>query len=543
LRFSSPAQADGDSVRRQTALRDAWLRRNPHITLDTSLVDKGVSGFTGANRKNRKHALAAFLELVRRGRVAPGAHLIVENLDRLSREHPLEVMGLVGELVRAGIRVVQLEPEAVFTAGMDEGALCLLLLGSVRGHGESKRKSSLCGAAWKDKKQQARAGRTPYGKMCPAWLELDGDRYRVKEDAAAAVRQIFQWCAGGLGLFAILERLNTTGVRPIGRKGQWERSYVRKLLTSVAVRGIYQPHNGSRWPNRQPDGEPIDSFYPRIIDDKLWYAAQAAIVGRARRPGRPVAALANPFSGLLVSATDGGRLHVCGCRGHKYLVSANAIQKAPGAVWETFPLKPFITAVLSQLRELRADSLFADPGGAKVAELTGRLANVDKRLSAALARFDADPESPTWSDRVTQYDLEKRALVKELDAARREAANPLSASWAEAVELMAAEEPERLRAALMAAVEGVWVLIVPRGRTRLAAARVQFRGGDTHRDYLIYHRGAVGGAAGTRAAQTEVRSFAAVHAPDTLDLRRPRDAAKLAKVLESIDPAEWAGGG
>jgi hypothetical protein len=31
LRFSSDAQADGDSVRRQTALRDAWLEPVMHL--------------------------------------------------------------------------------------------------------------------------------------------------------------------------------------------------------------------------------------------------------------------------------------------------------------------------------------------------------------------------------------------------------------------------------------------------------------------------------------------------------------------------------
>src|SRR5262245_21049624 len=66
LRFSSRGQAEGGSVRRQTDLRDAWLKRHPNVHLDRSLVDKGVSGYTGAHRKNGKHALAAFVDLVER---------------------------------------------------------------------------------------------------------------------------------------------------------------------------------------------------------------------------------------------------------------------------------------------------------------------------------------------------------------------------------------------------------------------------------------------------------------------------------------------
>src|SRR5262245_32464664 len=88
-RFSSPEQGKGDSIRRQDELRDGWLKRN-HARLDTSVTlrDKGVSGFTGKHRENPdRNALAAFLKLVKDGRVPRGSYLIVESLDRLSREH------------------------------------------------------------------------------------------------------------------------------------------------------------------------------------------------------------------------------------------------------------------------------------------------------------------------------------------------------------------------------------------------------------------------------------------------------------------------
>src|SRR5262245_41808498 len=117
LRFSSAKQADGDSVRRQTALRDAWVAKAGAV-LDTTLTlkDEGVSAFTGGHRQNPdRHALAAFLELVRRGRVPRGSYLIVESLDRLSREHIRPALTLLLNLIDSGVRVVQLLPvEAVY---------------------------------------------------------------------------------------------------------------------------------------------------------------------------------------------------------------------------------------------------------------------------------------------------------------------------------------------------------------------------------------------------------------------------------------------
>jgi DNA invertase Pin-like site-specific DNA recombinase len=70
-----------------------------------------VSAFSGAHRSNfDRHALAAFLELVKAGRVPRGSYLIVESLDRLTREHIRPALTLLLNLIEAGVRVVQLLP-------------------------------------------------------------------------------------------------------------------------------------------------------------------------------------------------------------------------------------------------------------------------------------------------------------------------------------------------------------------------------------------------------------------------------------------------
>lgn len=532
LRFSSPAQAEGDSVRRQTALRDGWLKRHDHVRLDTSLslIDAGVSGFRGEHRTNRKHALASFLDLVERGRVPAGSYLIVENLDRLSREHPLEVLGLVGDLVRAGIQVVQLAPEVVFTADMDEGTLCMLLLGAIRGHGESQRKSGMCGAAWTEKKDEARMARKAHGKAVPAWLELDDGTYRVRQDAGRAVRLIFQWCAEGLGTLAITQRLNAEGIPPIARGRRWIRSYVAKIIDNRAVLGEYQPMKGHR--GRVVDGEPITDYFPAVVSEQQWFAAHAAVQARNKRCGRPgkKGTFTFPFSGMLRDAQDRCPVHVITRKGKRYLVSANAALGERGSHWCPFPLEPFTEGVLSKLHELRASDLFAEPGGARIAELTGRIADVEKKLAVAIQRFEADPESPTWADRVSKYDHEKRTLANELADARQEAATPRSGAWAEAVALMAENEPERLRAALLATIESVWCLFLKIGTGRVAAVQVHFHGG-TSRSYLIRWS--------PRAKPYPVDTFAEVMPGDALDLRKRDHARRLEKVLAAVEVETW----
>jgi hypothetical protein len=188
------------------------------------------------------------------------------------------------------------------------------------------------------------------------------------------------------------------------------------------------------------------------------------------------------------------------------------------------------------LRELSASSLFADPGAEKVAVLQAKLDGVEKRLAVAVAKFEADPEAAVWSDKVTQYDREKRSLVRELAEARMAAAHPLSASWNEAITAIAADEPGRLRSALLETIEGVWCVLVGRGKTRLCACQVWFVGGDQHRDYLLIHRGGTGGAVDGRKGTWQARSLPPeVTAGLQLDLRRRDHAKALEKILAAAD--------
>ena len=76
------------------------------LALDESLRDLGVSAYRGTNRA--VGALRSFLDLVENGQVERGSYLIVESLDRLSREAVLDAAARLLDLIRAGIVVVTL---------------------------------------------------------------------------------------------------------------------------------------------------------------------------------------------------------------------------------------------------------------------------------------------------------------------------------------------------------------------------------------------------------------------------------------------------
>ncbi len=106
-RFSTPAQAQGDSLRRQTAMAQAWAdRTGVPSTTELNLRDQGISAYTGANRDVGN--LGVFLKAVEEGTVPKGSWLIVESLDRLSREPAADALHAMQGIIRAGVTVVDL---------------------------------------------------------------------------------------------------------------------------------------------------------------------------------------------------------------------------------------------------------------------------------------------------------------------------------------------------------------------------------------------------------------------------------------------------
>ncbi len=114
VRFSTPQQALGDSLRRQTEKAERYAIEHG-LTLDTDLkmTDAGVSAFRGKNATTG--ALGGFLRAVENNHVPPGSYLLIENIDRLSRDHVLEAQTIFSQLILSGIIIVTLTNGEVYS--------------------------------------------------------------------------------------------------------------------------------------------------------------------------------------------------------------------------------------------------------------------------------------------------------------------------------------------------------------------------------------------------------------------------------------------
>src|SRR5262249_20052347 len=140
------------------------------------------------------------------------------------------------------ITIVTLAPEREYAPGGDYFSLLEPLVLFARSHEESVMKSHRRRAAWDQKRAQARATGAPIIKACPNWLEPDGEvGFRVIEERAAIVRQVFRLCIEGMGLYRLVGRLVEDEVPCFGSSGRWNTRYLHDVLTGPAAAGGFQP--------------------------------------------------------------------------------------------------------------------------------------------------------------------------------------------------------------------------------------------------------------------------------------------------------------
>jgi DNA invertase Pin-like site-specific DNA recombinase len=103
IRFSSPEQAKGDSLRRQLEASERFATERSLI-LDSSFRDLGKSASKGQH-VGPTGALGRFISLVESGDIRGGSWLIVEDMDRLDRRQVNIALKQFLSLLEAGITI------------------------------------------------------------------------------------------------------------------------------------------------------------------------------------------------------------------------------------------------------------------------------------------------------------------------------------------------------------------------------------------------------------------------------------------------------
>lgn len=263
IRFSSKKQEGNDSIRRQAKLATQWCETNNHDLSDLKFQDLGVSAFRG---KHRDSQLGALVDALKEGAVKADV-LLVENIDRLSRELPLEATAFITNLATLiNIEVLDEREPLSLNKGAQESELIKLTLAIGRSHRESAVKSNRVSKSIANKYSNPQESKK-FGQR-PMWLDLSEDKKTyLPNKHIEVIQRIFELRLQGLGVVRIGSVLNSEGFVPPRRKS-WVRSpYISLLLKDRRLLGeaIHR-------------GETIKDYYPTVIDSDLFNLVQAKLI-------------------------------------------------------------------------------------------------------------------------------------------------------------------------------------------------------------------------------------------------------------------------
>ncbi|ARP62600.1 site-specific recombinase, DNA invertase Pin [Mesorhizobium sp. WSM1497] len=287
IRFSTPEQSKGDSLRRQIAAAERYAALHD-LALDDRLTfrDLGNSAYRGANVETGH--LGEFLAFVESRDIEQGSYLLVESLDRLSRQPPMRTLKLLSRICEAGITVVTLDDSRVYTEEVlerDATSLLVALMVAVRANEESATKARRLREAWANKRNGV-ADR-PLSSLCPGWLRLREDKkgFDLIPERAEVVRRVFDMTLAGKGQHSIAEAFNRERVPMFGRGSHWHRSYIKKMLADASTIGAFTPHRvetvGGK--KRRIPTEAVERYFPAVIDREVFDRVNALSSGRAVR--------------------------------------------------------------------------------------------------------------------------------------------------------------------------------------------------------------------------------------------------------------------
>lgn len=419
VRFSSFRQKGNDSVRRQVALAEKYARDNNLELQQLSMLDQGVSAFKGDNASTG--ALGAFIKLVETGGIDKGSYLLVESLDRLSRQRVEEALELFLSIARQGIVIVTLSDGLVYRGGeLDMTQLLISISIMSRANEESEIKSKRTKAVWVDRKREARAsGKVISNSNFPSWLRrIEGGLEVIPENKEVVLR-MFNLSLQGQGYQAIAKKLNSEESFTFKGGKLWRSAAIGDILKNRAVLGEYQPHikvDGKR----VKDGDRIENYYPPIIEPSLFLEVNLGIKKRNNRgSGHRAGEFKNLFTGLL--RCDCGTAVILGSQRRDGIAYLKCTLGCSGAT-NYYYAEPQILTALGQLRPVI--DKYRKPVSNELAALeiersrlsdniNGLTESLSERFSSAIAGVLADTEEKIEAVKADIYLIKQRTAEQE----------------------------------------------------------------------------------------------------------------------------------
>ena len=284
LRVSSGKQAAEarSGLDRQADQFLPFCQRHGLLASVDPLVDAGISAYRGRNR--RQGALGQFLDAARDGLIPAGSVLVVEDLDRFSREAPSYAEAQLGELFLLGLALGIVRDDQVIdrsTYDADIGVRLQLLVRRDAAHDYSRKLSERVSAAHEGIRARERQGEIVNAHWKPQWLDYDAAAGAfTPNDRWPIYRRILDLCLDGFGQTRVAAMVNGEGHRN-AHGNLWSGASVAQVWRDRRLIGERAYGRG-----RVSEVEILPGYFPAMITTAEWQRLQECVAQRRNNTGQ-----------------------------------------------------------------------------------------------------------------------------------------------------------------------------------------------------------------------------------------------------------------
>lgn len=309
IRFSRAIQATGDSENRQlTALE--LFETSTGTKIVEIVYDKGKSAFRGDNARSGN--FKEMLDRMQSGAIRPGDYLVVESIDRITRQRVLDGVELLQGILKKGIKIYTTVDQKTYSyndPSRDFENLLMISLIAKRANEESETKSGRLLSAWKARKAKAENGEViiKKGKSIPYGLRVEDGKFIIHKEEREEINTLFELLLK-YGLNTAITKINETALK------KWNNGTLNKIIKHKTVIGCMATHRIEY----TADGKArkiltgfIENYYPNLIEPSLFYKAVDAMSTRKQKnwSGRRTEQDFNIFKHCIFCEQCGGKMY------------------------------------------------------------------------------------------------------------------------------------------------------------------------------------------------------------------------------------------
>lgn len=268
IRYSTAIQKIGDSENRQFSALELF-ERNTGVKVVEEIYDRGKSAFRGDNIKSGK--FGEVIDRIENGKIKPGDYLVVESIDRITRQRLIEGVSILQDILKKGINIYTTSDGKTYSyndPARDLENLVMISVVANRANEESETKSRRLVASWQERRKQAENGELiiKKGKSIPYGLRVKNGKFVIHEEEQAEIQKLFELLLD-YGINTAIRKINETAKKP------WNNGTLNKIINSRSVIGCMAKHkmDYSNGKERKVHTGYIENYYPNLIDPVLFF--------------------------------------------------------------------------------------------------------------------------------------------------------------------------------------------------------------------------------------------------------------------------------